>query len=394
MSTFKKSLAAVLVAVMVLSFCAFAAGAADATVTATVTDGSVNILTDKLGLLCDGNDASGATAFSDAGLVAFENTGFTHTDGVDAAVEATVEFVLDLGENKPIKGVFMSFFKDTNSMVDLPTSIRFEASMDGDCYYSLAGGGSVSIPADAAELKTASLKLDFSSRGFYNVRYVKATVTFKNGWFFAGELGVVEADAANALDLNAEYAYTASSVPNPGIGIFTKADGALTLSDNENGKLFKNSQIVVAEDNGDGTYTITQNMLNPYPAGHTGTVELQDNEILLAIATPGADPSDAFSACKWLLRGMNAGDIVVVGDTVVSFYPAEHDFGGDDETSDPVDETSDPVDETSEPVDETSEPADETSAAPTGDNGINAIVFAIIALVAVAGAAVVVRTRR
>ncbi len=73
-----------------------------------------------------------------------------------------------------------------------------------------------------------------------------------------------------------------------------------------------------------------------------------------------------------------------------------------DETSEPVvDETSEPVvDETSEPVvDETSEPVvesapeDETSAAPTGDNGVSTLLLAVIALVAVAGSAVVIRTR-
>ncbi len=69
-------------------------------------------------------------------------------------------------------------------------------------------------------------------------------------------------------------------------------------------------------------------------------------------------------------------------------------FGGNGSYDIMVEAEDDGDETTSAPADETSVPADETSAAPTGDNGMNAIVFAIIALVAVAGSAVVIRSRR
>ncbi len=334
----KKVLSFVLCLSMVLSLCAafgLAVNAEGASVSATVVNGSVKILTDKLALLCDGNDAASATAFGDAGLVAFENTGFTHTDGVDAAVEATVEFVLDLGEVKPIGGAYMTFFKDSASMIALP-EIVFEGSADGDCWLNLNAGGVVAAKADAAEGATATLKADFTTRAVYNVRYVKATATFKNGWIFAGEIGTIAGKSGvEAVEITEAYAYTEGKVPSPGIGVFTEGTFDLSANDGETGLIFKNSQITVAKKNASGNYVISRNDVNPWPDGHSGTVTLGEGEILVAIATGGAltgeAEKDPFSAAKWTARGLSIGDVIVLDEEngTIVFAPAEH-FASDE----------------------------------------------------------------
>ena len=99
-NTTKRIIALVLVAFMVAACMAVGVSAAEPKVTVNVLTGSVEVSADALAKLADGNRAADATAFSDANLVGFKNTGFTHTDGVDAAVEATVEIIADLGEEK------------------------------------------------------------------------------------------------------------------------------------------------------------------------------------------------------------------------------------------------------------------------------------------------------
>jgi len=335
----KKVLSFVLCLSMVLSLCAafgLAVSAESASVTATVTNGSVKILTDKLALLCDGNDAASATAFGDAGLVAFENTGFTHTDGADAAVEATVEFVLDLGEAKPIGGAYMTFFKDTASMIALPELV-FEGSVDGECWYDLNAGGVVKPAADAAEGATATLKADFTTRAVFNVRYVKATATFKNGWIFAGEIGTIAGkDGVAAVELAGPYACEIGKVPSPGIGVFTEGTFDLSSNDSESGLIFKNSQITIAKKDASGNYVMSRNDVNPWPDGQSGTVTLAEDEILIAIATGGTVTGEAdkdpFSSAKWAVRGLFVGDVVVLDEenSTVSFYAAEHFASSDD----------------------------------------------------------------
>ena len=329
---FKKSISFALTLCMVLSlFATFVipASAAEKAVTATVTDGSVKILTEKLALLCDGNDAASATAFSDAGLVAFENTGFTHTDGVDAAVPATIEFVLDLGEATGISGAYMTFFRDDASMVALPSGVVFEGSVDGKYWYNLNAGGTVAPSADDKTVATA--KADFSTRAVYEVRYVKATATFKNGWIFAGELGVLAAGTSGVGAIAPDYAfaYTADSTPSSNcIGIF--GAGTYDLATSEEGKYLKSGQLLIAKEVADGVYVTSMNKVNAWPDGHSGEVTIAEDEILVSIVTGGAlanNETDYYTTAKWIARGLpNEGTVIVVDKeaSTVAFYPANY----------------------------------------------------------------------
>lgn len=324
----KKLIALMLTVLMALSVCVFTTAAAEPKITATVTDGSVEIPAD-LSKLIDGQDGMAATAFSDASLLAFENTGFAHTDGVDAALSATVEFVYDLGEVKSLKGLFMNFFKDTNSMVAVP-SVHFYVSVDGKDYYHMNAASAVNGDS-ADELKTVSLATPVN-RAVVTARYIKAVATFKNGWFFASEIGYDAEEGGTAPE--GPYPYVDSNSGSYGVGVYT-TPGSYDLSQATDVNKFSNAQIVVATyDAAKGAYVIRYDKVNPWPGGHTDVIALADGEILIAVNTGGTIPatfegdSNATSSLKWLLRGMKEGDYVVLDTdaSTVSFYPSTHKF--------------------------------------------------------------------
>ena len=369
MRNVKRIIALALVAFMTVACMAIGVSAAASGVTARVLDGKIEIpAADKLAKLVDGNRAADATEYGDANLVGFRNTGFTHEDGEGAAVEATVEFVVDLGEEKVISGVYMDCFKDTNCMIAVP-SVLFYASADGVDYYCLNNEGKATAKTDAEECKTVSLASD-STRAAVKARYVKAVATFKNGWIFVSEIGVSEPtteQAAEAQNLKGSYAYLDGAIEGKSIGLFDSADGELDLATSLDG-MFKNCQIVIGKyDASVKAYKISRNTVNPWPNGNEGTVSLAKDEILLAIST-GGNLADGvtYSTAKWIARGLGEGWFVVNDNATVDFYPAAHTFE--------------------------KAPADESKPTqPTSDSGI--IALAVIASLAAAGAVVVKKTR-
>ena len=252
-------------------------------------------------------------------------------------------------------------------MIALPT-VTFYASVDGVNYYEMNAGAAVAPKDDLAETATATLTADFSTRIAANARYIKAVATFKNGWIFLSELSVTAAAEGNYVDdLDAGYAYTEHTVPSPGIGIFDSTDGDLDLSTNDSstGLLFKNSQIIKAKYNADkGAYEVIYSKVNPWPDGQSGIETLGEGEILLAISTGGNVAAEAnFSGAKWIARGLKEGDLIVLNEGIVTFYPADGKLPGE---------------------------SDDTPA--TGDAGV--LVFAVLAVVAVAGVAVVSKAKK
>ncbi|MCI5960974.1 MAG: hypothetical protein MRZ26_04215, partial [Ruminococcus sp.] len=325
-NTTKRIIALVLVAFMVAACMAVGVSAAEPKVTVNVLTGSIEVSADALAKLADGNRAADATAFSDANLVGFKNTGFNHDDGVDAAVEATVEIIADLGEEKVVSGVYLDCFKDSNSMIAVP-SVLFYVSADGVDYYCLNNEARPSSKDDAEELKVVTLAND-STRAAVKARYIKAVATFKNGWIFVSEIGINEPtaeQAAEAQTLVGSYPVLDSTLAEKSIGLFNAADGEMNLA--ENG--MKNCQIIIGKyDEAAKAYKMTRNTVNPWPDGNSGTVTLADDELLLAIST-GGNLADGvmFSTAKWIARGLGEGWFVV-NDTTVDFYPASHTFAG------------------------------------------------------------------
>ena len=310
-----------------------------APVYADVLDGSVKVPSDAdLLKLIDGNLAADATAFGDAGLVAFQNTGFEH--GVEDAVPATIAITADLGEVKTISKASLSAFLDTNSMIALP-EVRFEVSTDGINFYDINAGGVVKPAADAAEATTATLTADFSTRIAVSARYVRVIASFTNGWIFLSEISVTEAEGYTAVAPDYAFGITDSFVPNPGIGIYDIEDGELDLATNDgtSGQLFKNAQLIKAVyDAEKDAYKVIYSTVNPWPDGNSGIESMAEGEILLAISTGGALVAEAddaaitanlYCASKWLARGLTAGDYLVIDEeaATVTFYPAEGNLG-------------------------------------------------------------------
>ena len=326
-------------------------------VKASVLDGSVKIPADDvLAKLADGNLALDATAFGDAGLVAFENTGFTHTDGVDAAVPATIAITVDLGEVKTISKASLSAYKESNSMIALP-SVKFEISVDGVNFYDINAGGTVSPADDLAESATATLTADFSTRIAANARYVRAIATFRNGWVFLSEVSVTLDETHTGMNPDAAFPY-ADKVSGTAVGVYDAEDGELDLNAN-----FKNSQLIKAVyDEAAGAYKVIYSKVNPWPDGQTGFETMGENEILVAINTggvlvaqdkEGADTTNLFSGCKWIARGLTEGDYLVFREGTVTFYPAEGEFEAGEcitKTEEPVDPPVDPEPPVEDPI--------------------------------------------
>ena len=368
-----------------------------APVTVTVIKGDVKFNEETLDKLVDGDRDLGATAFGSAGLISFQNPGFK--DG-----NATVEIVVDLGEVKTAGSVYADFFRDDNdttgSFISLPSAVELTVSANGKDYYDVNAGNAVAI-AEGEDVKMNTIAVDFSTRIALNVRYIKAVVTFDNEWIFLSEIGIGAA-SESGIPMNpaAPFAYTEGETPRYGIGLYTEA-GDYDLSDNSEGVYFQNAQIIIAAwDETTEAYKIIRNTVNPWPNGYDETVTLKEGEILLAIATQGNinagnEDDTIFAGLKWIVRGMKEGDYVVLDteNKTATFYPSTHDFTAPSEPVDPP-TTSDPDDTDSSSTDPGNTGSGDTGSgdkAPTGDQGI--LVFAVLGMVALAGAAVAVKVR-
>lgn len=336
----KKTFSMILVACTLfsmISLCSLTANAANGSVTATVVDGSsYNIpAADKLNILCDGNSALEAATRNDVGLIGFENTGFNHEDGISAAVESTIELTLDLGKVKHVGGTSVSFFKDTNSMIDLPVAIVFEGSTDGDCWFDLNASNKIKIPSEVGENTVTTISCDFSKKAVFDIRYIKAIITIKSGWFFASEFSadIIKEPVEGAnRNPSGPYAFMYDETPL-GVGVITPNKATeIDLASNEEFKT-KSAQIIKAKKDVDNKYVITFNKVNAWPNGHTGVIQLAEDEILIVINTTGSLESDLESVPKWAVRGLTpdaeddgkgSGDFLFIEDDNIYFYPAEH----------------------------------------------------------------------
>ncbi len=299
-----------------------------AAVKAEVLDGSLEFDPTKLGALYDGEFAEDAAEFGDSRLYSFKNTGFDHTAGVAAAVEATVAITVDLGEIKHVNDVSAGFYLGTAYMIDLPTNLKYYISNDGVNFFSITVESAVTLPNPGTDNAINKITSAMKTRGTFDTRYIKIVATLKNGWFFMSEINVIEDDVAFSCKPQGPYEYKENEVPNPSIGVFDASFGTIDLAENTEGKYFKSSQITIAKyDPFVGAYEITSNAVNPYPGGHTGTVVLADDEILVAIQTNGAYGTDRsinnLTNVKWIARGLTVGDYIMLGEDGLYFFKPE-----------------------------------------------------------------------
>ncbi len=297
-----------------------AGSGATPSVTAKATVGKV-VIPSNLDVLIDGDKQSAATAFSSSTMAAFKND-FDHTSGVANAPDATVEIIYDLGEVKSISGAYLDAFEDANSMIALP-DVNFQVSLDGVDYYQFnTAENGKKVMTKTGDKVTVEYATD-ATRSILNVRYVKITASFKNGWIFLTEVGVVEVEGG--VNPAGPYAFTAEIAGNTGSGIFTT--GTFDLSSEAENLRLKNAQIVMAKyDSAKGAYVVTSSKVNPWPSGHSGEVTLAKGEIMLAINTGGRYIDDYAATPKWIARGLEAGDYIVIDGSNYYMYPASHEF--------------------------------------------------------------------
>ena len=99
---------------------------------------------------------------------------------------------------------------------------------------------------------------------------------------------------------------------------------------NGDGKMLKSAQLIKAKYNADkGAYEVIYSKVNPWPDGHSGTETLAEGEILVAISTQGAVGKDDFSGAKWIARGLKEGDLIVLNEGTIAFYPADGKLPGE-----------------------------------------------------------------
>ncbi|PKM62912.1 MAG: hypothetical protein CVU97_03055 [Firmicutes bacterium HGW-Firmicutes-21] len=172
----------------------------------------IGLLKGTLALLTDGNKASGATTFSNAGVVLFQNKVCTN-----GSLNPTVDLVLKLAEKKTIDKVVMNFYHEYISMIGVPkdNKVRLSYSVDGISFTSLgeftftggaASGTSGVIEAifniTDVEAQYIGIEFDFGPSPF--------TGDPKVVWEFIGltEIGIVEPAIVNPLELISGSTFT------------------------------------------------------------------------------------------------------------------------------------------------------------------------------------------
>lgn len=387
----RKLLAALLCAALVLvPVAAFTAGAAGtASVSATV-DNAEAITSDALTKLIDGDTAADATTVSDKMAVIRSS---------DAEKETTVVLTVDLGESKTLGGVSLSAFIDAENGVAAP-SVKVALSKDGKEFYNITAE---SKPLTAAETTGAVAKINTdTTRIVTKAQYLKLTVTFTGTSVALTEIAALAGkEGIEAVELDEAYSYSEHLGSDPDIVVLDKTDGTngtfdLTyttpVEDRGNGALYlQNSQLIKAVyDETVDAYKVLYSKVNPWPSGHTGTETLTDGEILISIVTNGNLNAEnasqsRYSCAKWIARGLVEGDYIQLDQNAktLTFYPASHTFPPKPEESSVAVTSSTAAAETSSTASQVPKP---------GDKGI--ILFAVIAVLAVAGTAIAVKCRR
>ncbi|MEG2003007.1 MAG: hypothetical protein RR057_00235, partial [Clostridia bacterium] len=148
---------------------------------------------------------------------------------------------------------------------------------------------------------------DFSTRTAVTARYIKATITYKNGFFFASELAFETKATTGVFDLSTPTDVTSiNAVPGAEAIAIYKPGATVDYSDHT---LAMCQFTRVKWDSLKKVFVILENIVNPYPGGHTGTYLVKDGELAILTSTMGND-GYAFAGAKWIMRGLVPGDFV------------------------------------------------------------------------------------
>ncbi|MGI6715746.1 MAG: LamG-like jellyroll fold domain-containing protein [Eubacteriales bacterium] len=299
--------------------------------------GDIAYTAENLYKLIDGDYADDATAFSDERLVSFNwDDDFSYEENAE---NGTREFsiVYDLGEKKGITGIKLGAYKERVSFVDLPVKLEIYLSNDGSNFVHTSGNSpawsstvaDLVASTDRGALKGAcSFDGMWNTRAILNARFVKLVITLADPFLFLSEIEVVTAEGeGQEID---EVKYLGADVELPGekvVIITSKTDGfdiqAVKGETDHPYKYVYNSNLTRAKwDAEKQAYVVTDNKVNPWPDGHTGVLEVADDEIIIAAQSSGALPA-AGSGAKWVMWKLELGtelhiydDVIAIGKTL------------------------------------------------------------------------------
>ena len=299
--------------------------------------GDIAYTAENLYKLIDGDYADDATAFSDERLVSFNwDDDFSYEENAE---NGTREFsiVYDLGEKKGITGIKLGAYKERASFVDLPVKLEIYLSNDGSNFVHTSGNSpawsstvaDLVASTDRGALKGAcSFDGMWNTRAILNARFVKLVITLADPFLFLSEIEVVTAEGeGQEID---EVKYLGADVELPGekvVIITSKTDGfdiqAVKGETDHPYKYVYNSNLTRAKwDAEKQAYVVTDNKVNPWPDGHTGVLEVADDEIIIAAQSSGALPA-AGSGAKWVMWKLELGtelhiydDVIAIGKTL------------------------------------------------------------------------------
>lgn len=299
--------------------------------------GDIAYTAENLYKLIDGDYADDATAFSDERLVSFNwDDDFSYEENAE---NGTREFsiVYDLGEKKGITGIKLGAYKERASFVDLPVKLEIYLSNDGSNFVHTSGNApawsstvaDLVASTDRGALKGAcSFNGMWNTRAILNARFVKLVITLADPFLFLSEIEVVTAEGEGQEIDEVKYLGADVELPSEKVVIITsKTDGfdiqAVKGETDHPYKYVYNSNLTRAKwDAEKQAYVVTDNKVNPWPDGHTGVLEVADDEIIIAAQSSGALPA-AGSGAKWVMWKLELGtelhiydDVIAIGKTL------------------------------------------------------------------------------
>ncbi|MDD4125029.1 MAG: discoidin domain-containing protein [Eubacteriales bacterium] len=304
----------------------------------TVSSNEMAFNASNLSKLADGSYAADAAEFGDARLVGFNwegDYGYSYAAGAE---NGTHDFsaILDLGAVKGLTGIKIGAYKELASFVDLSTAVKVYLSNDGVNYVSSALGtwastvdGLVASTDREAGLKGECIYTDsWVTRAVLNARYVKLVFTLTDPFIFLSEIEAVTTDAAGHAIDEVELKGVDEELLGETVVVITSATDGFVIEDvkdveGEPYKFVYNSNLTWARWNVEKqAYVVTDNRINPWPDGHTGVVELDDDEILIAVQSAGSITYTG-SPAKWVMWKLEVGtelhiydDVITIGKTL------------------------------------------------------------------------------
>jgi len=293
---------------------------------------------------------------------------------------------IDLGAAYELSSVRMHIVDQADWSILAPTSAIAQVSNDGETFTDVA---------TVTEFAAGVTWVEFDLSG-QTAQYVRLAIDLNSVWFFLDEIEVygaaaeggndeppVDDDPVEDVQTYEDYVvgedgnavaptcygytwtvnYVDGTIAGEDVTIVTNLDAYAACN-------AKWAISAVLEKQADGTYVAVADAVAG--TGENPTIELGENQIVLVVHSSSSKPADADTYANWLGKvaaaAIKAGDVFEINEEMTSVHAVV-----------PGAEDDEPSKEPSKPV------------TPGGDAGI--LVFAVLGVVAVCGAAVTIKAR-